>query len=61
MVYTKTPIKPPSPKPLQSEGVMDYESLMTTLKYLFDAAFGSDEILFTANGPNVNDPRDVKF
>jgi hypothetical protein len=47
--------------PLQASGSMDYEQMMTTIKYLLDASWGSTWGSFTPEGPNVTDPLNVEF
>lgn len=48
-------------KPQQATDSMDYEGFMTVLKYLLDAAWGSDWGTFTPEGPNTNDPHDIQY
>ncbi|MFE4029170.1 hypothetical protein ACFX4N_23735 [Priestia sp. YIM B13551] len=46
---------------LQSNGAMDYEDMIKTLKYLLDAAWGSDWGSFTPDGPNINDAKNIEY
>lgn len=48
-------------KRLQSNGSMDYEQMIKTIKYLLDAAWGSNWGTFTSDGPNVTDARNVEY
>lgn len=48
-------------EPLQSGSTMDYDEFIRALKYLLDAAWGSKWGKFSAEGPNVSDPRNVEF
>lgn len=47
--------------PLQSEGTLDYEGLITTLKYLLDASWGPEWGALSPDGPNVVDPTSVSY
>lgn len=47
--------------PTQSDGSMDYDGLIKHIKYLLDASWGSDWGIFSSEGPNVSDPKDIEY
>lgn len=48
-------------KPTQANGSMDYEGMTKMIKYLLDAAWGSEWGNFTPEGPNATDETNVEY
>lgn len=48
-------------EPLQASGCMDYESFVSTLKYLLDASWGPKWGRLTPDGPNMADVNNVEY